>query len=306
MTVLFINHSQKQCGIYQYGKRLSDILKTDDRYDFHYIECNNANEFLSKINHLSYDFIIYNWYGSTMGWLNNNIIKSFKQNVKQLWIYHEGTYPNHLSIDGVIMTDLSENIELKQFSIPRPIYEINLPKIQNDKLTFGSFGFGFHNKGFEKICNVVNQNFKDSIIHLHITNAFFGDKDGHLSKTIIDKCHSLMVNTTNELLITSDFYTNDALLNFLNSNTVNIFLYDNMVGRGLSSVIDYAISVNTPLIVNNSYMFRHLLSDKPNISIDNNGIENIINEGLVNLHFFREKWSHSNLKNKFIEILRKI
>lgn len=57
--------------------------------------------------------------------------------------------------------------------------------------------------------------------------------------------------------------SNDEILDFLNKNTVNIFLYDNMPGRGLSSTIDYAVSVDTPLIVNNSNMFRHLLSDRP-------------------------------------------
>jgi hypothetical protein len=28
MNVVFINHSEKQCGVYQYGKRMADILKT--------------------------------------------------------------------------------------------------------------------------------------------------------------------------------------------------------------------------------------------------------------------------------------
>ena len=38
-------------------------------------------------------------------------------------------------------------------------------------------------------------------------------------------------------------------LYFLKSNSMNIFLYDTMVGRGTSSVIDYALSVNTPCLV---------------------------------------------------------
>jgi hypothetical protein len=115
-----------------------------------------------------------------------------------------------------------------------------------------------------------------------------------------------MNGKTNELIITTDFLDNQDILNFLNENDVNIFLYDNMPGRGLSSVIDYAVSVNTPLIVNNSNMFRHLLSDRPSISIDNDDIKSIIGRGKKDLVYFRDKWSNLNLKNKFLEILNEI
>lgn len=306
MNVVFINHSQKKCGVYQYGKRMSDILKTDERFSFYYFECDGREEFLTKTKDIDINFIIYNWHGLTMSWLGDDIINLFKHKTKQLVIYHESTYPGHLSIDGIIMTDLSENKSLKKFSIPRPIYEINLPKIKNEKIKFGSFGFGFDNKGFEKICILINQNFTNVIIHLHITSSFFCDKDGISSNNVINRCKMLMKGSTNELIITSEFYENEDILKFLNDNSVNIFLYDNMPGRGLSSVIDYAVSVNTPLIVNSSTMFRHLLSHKPNMSIDNSNIQEIINDDNNNVLFFRNEWSHSKLKDKFFKILNEI
>jgi len=306
MNVAFINHTQKQCGVYQYGKRVSDILKTDDRYSLEYIECDSYGEFSSQINDKHFSHIIYNWHPSTMSWLNIEITNSFKDNSKQLIVYHETSLPTHLSVDGLIMTDLSENKELKRFSLPRPIYEIDLPNVKNEKIKIGSFGFGFNNKGFERICDVINKNFDNAIIHLHITNAFFGDKNKTISNGVIDRCKSLMNGKTNELIITTDFLDNQDILNFLNENDVNIFLYDNMPGRGLSSVIDYAVSVNTPLIVNNSNMFRHLLSDRPSISIDNDDIKSIIGRGKKDLVYFRDKWSNLNLKNKFLEILNEI
>ena len=306
MNVVFINHSEKQCGVYQYGKRMADILKTDDRYSFHYFECDNSNEFLTKTNGLDINYIIYNWHDLTMAWLGNDIINSFKHKAKQLVIFHESMYPNHLSFDGVIMTNLSENKELRQFSLPRPIYEIDLPKTKNEKLKFGSFGFGFDNKGFERICRLINENFTDAIIHLHITNSHFCDIEGRISSGVINRCQSLMEGSSNELIVTSEFYENEDILKFLNENSVNIFLYDDMPGRGLSSVIDYAVSVNTPLVVNNSTMFRHLLSDKPNISVDNNNIQSIINNGNEDVLYFRNIWSHSKLKNKFLNILNEI
>lgn len=306
MNVAFINHTQQQCGVYQYGKRMSDILKKDSRFSFYYIECDTYQEFSSKIDGLEIDYLVYNWHCLTMGWLSNEITTSFKDKTKQLLIFHESTHPDHLFLDGLIMTDLSEDESLNQFSIPRPIYEIDIPKTKNDKIKFGSFGFGFDNKGFERICGLINENYNDVIIHLHITNAFFGDTDKSISNSVIHRCEVLMEGSSNELIVTTEFYDNDDILKFLNDNSVNIFLYDDMYGRGLSSVIDYAVSVNTPLIVNNSSMFRHLISDKPNISINNSDLQTIINNGIEGVLHFRNKWSHSNLNDKFVEILNKI
>lgn len=306
MNIVFVNHTEKQCGVYQYGKRMSEILKNDIRYSLHYVECDDYGHFMSKINGLKIDYIIYNWHCLTMKWLNDDIIKSFKKTTKQLLIYHESVYPSYLSVDGLIMTDLSENKKLRQFSIPRPIYEINLPKTNNTKLKFGSFGFGFDNKGFERICRVINENFTEVVIHLHITSSFFCDINKVKSNGVIERCKKLMEGSSNELIITSEFYENEDILDFLNNNSINIFLYDDMPGRGLSSVIDYAVSVNTPLVVNNSSMFRHLLEHKPNISIDNNDIQSIINYDMDNVHFFKNKWSNTNLKNKFFQILNEI
>lgn len=304
MKILFINHTQEKCGVYQYGKRLSDILVLDSRYDLFYSEIDSLQEFIYVYDNLNPDIIVYNWHPSTLCWLNNQTTLNLK-NKKQLFIYHESTIPNHLHYDGLIMTDLTENINEKKFSIPRPLFEKKINSINNQIPKIGSFGFGFQNKGFERICLEVQNNFDLASIHLHITNAFFGDKDSLIANRVIKNCKNLINKEGIKLEITTNFMTNDEILNFLNGNTVNMFLYDNLGGRGLSSTIDYAISVDTPLIVNNSHMFRHLTIDKPNISIDNDNILNILNEGLNPVEHFRKKWSNDNLRNKFIKIIEK-
>lgn len=43
--VLFINHKQKQCGVYQYGLRTANILKKSLNYDIFYCEFENKEEF---------------------------------------------------------------------------------------------------------------------------------------------------------------------------------------------------------------------------------------------------------------------
>ena len=305
MKILFVNHSQKQCGVYQYGKRVADILKKDDRFDLQYEEIDNPDIFLRLTNDSKNDYIVYNWHPSTMSWLNNSLVLNQKKS-KQILIFHESHFPSNLEIDGFFMTDLTEDEKIKHFSIPRPLFETVMEKPITKKLKFGSFGFGFTNKGFEKICKIINQNYNDCIIHLHIPNAFYGDSNSKISNSVINNCKSIITNPTVELVITTNFLTNEEILDFLNSNSVNLFLYDNMPGRGLSSTIDYALSVDTPLVINNSYMFRHIISEKPNLSIDNQTIDQIIEDGIESSKFFRKKWSNENLRNKFFNILQKI
>jgi hypothetical protein len=303
MKLLFVNHVQQICGVYQYGKRVFEILETDQSYDFYYVEVDNIDSFLSKVDFFSPDVIIYNWHELTMPWLTNEITHQLR-NKKQVFFYHEFWTPNNLLYDALIMCDLTENIELKMFSIGRPIYQKKLEKPKNEVFKIGSFGFGFQNKGFEKVCEIVNSNFDKAIIHLHITSSAFCDIDGHESKRVIENCKKINLKENIDLVITKDFLTNDEILEFLNGNDLNIFFYDYMMGRGLSSVIDYAISVDSFLVINNSYMFRHLLLEKPEISIENNTIEKILEQGIEPIMYFRNKWSHENMRTKFKEILK--
>ena len=68
-------------------------------------------------------------------------------------------------------------------------------------------------------------------------------------------------------MIFNDFFPNEDILKFLKSNDMNIFLYDYNKSIpddeiGISSVIDYALSVRKPLGISNSLMFKHIYSDK--------------------------------------------
>jgi hypothetical protein len=304
MKILFVNHTEKQCGVYQYGKRVCDVLKKDERYTTMYLETNNQDIFFKNIESYNPNIIVYNWHPTTLNWLTKEITHNLKYK-KQLIIFHESTFPN-LHYDGLLMSDMSENKNEKKFSLPRPIFETNLIKPKNEIATIGSFGFGFNNKGFERVCSIVQDSFEKAIIHLHITSAFFGDRNSLISNEVIRNCRKIVKNPNIELKITTDFVSNSDILTFLSKNDVNMFLYDKLNGRGLSSVIDYAISVDTPLVINNSHMFRHLLSDKPEISIDNNKISTILDLGLEPVKYFRNKWSSQTLRNKFYEILSEL
>lgn len=294
MEILFINSCEKQCGIYQYGKRLYDILKKSNN-KYIYQEMSNIEEYLSLINN-EYDCILYNYHPDTLFWLNDNNKSKTHKNIA---FYHEGglflTFDYVISVNPVDINSISrclvENIT-KQEIIDEEIKEFINYKRDGD-IIIGSFGFGFHNKGFTKIIDIVNEQYDSAIIKLVMPNSFFGDNDGKISLHVEELCHQHNKKEKIKLLITHKFLTDTELLDFLSSNDINLFLYDKMEGRGPSSTIDYALSVKKPIGISNSSMFNHIYDDK--ICVYKNSINDIINNSTTYLSQFNEKWSNENL-----------
>jgi hypothetical protein len=313
MNILFLNHKVENCGVYQYGLRVINILKKSIKNNYNYYEIDNLNEYKTIIYNFKPQAIIYNFHSATMGWLNSNNIQ---KNILNIGIPHE----SETNFFDYIFSIDPDEIEINNvFSIPRPIYEniqdiFNNYKIKNDSIEnfinynegpeipiFGSFGFGFQNKGFDKIIDIINQNYEKAIIKLVITSAHFDpDKDINY-KIINDLCNSKNYNPNIKLLIYNKFLTNEEVLLFLYSNSANIFLYDIMNGRGISSVIDYAISVNKPILISDSYMFRHIYSD--DICLYKTNIKDAIENSNRILPGLLIKYSNINLINKIDNII---
>jgi hypothetical protein len=223
--------------------------------------------------------------------------------------------------DIILSIDPDENEINNIFNLPRPIFEniqeitsnyiINNSKIKefidynegNNVPIFGSFGFAFFNKGFDKIVKIINDNYEKAIIKLVITVPHFDSEYSKINnpKILSESCNSLNLNPNIKLLITNEFFTNEEMLLFLSSNTANIFLYDHMYGRGISSVIDYAISANKPFVISDSYMFRHIYSD--NICVYKTSIHEAIDYSQNILPLIMNKFSNENLINKIDSII---
>jgi len=298
MRILFLNHKKSRCGIYSYGNRLWNIWKKSSENLFTYQEISSLDEYNNII--LDYDIIIYNYHCMTMPWLTSYNINT---NIKSIGIWHEG--PINIPFNRVI--DLSSGI-------PRPIFEnipdsientnqeiINFLNYSNDGVPIiGSFGFGFDSKGFDKIITNVCQTFDRAIIKLVITISEFGDIDGSIVKQINQTCYNLLTNPNIELKIINDYLSDNDILYFLNKNSINVFLYKEENNRGISSVIDFALSVNKPICISNSYMFRHIYSN--NISINNKTIKECIEHNLDYINNFKQ----SNSYNCSIEFINRI
>jgi hypothetical protein len=313
-NILFFNHKVKNCGVYQYGVRLYDILKKSSDVCYIYREIDCFEEYQAVLSETENTYaIIYNYHCSTMSWLTSLTIQ---KNVKNIGIPHES--PNDL-FDILCNIDPNEPDNNKTtFSIPRPIYENVEEIIKNSPVSsdcvaqfiyedtdsnipiFGSFGFGFLNKGFYKIVDLINNEFDNAVIKFVIPIAHF-DPDNETVHRMREFCINANRKPGIKLMIMHEFLTTEEILLFLSKNTMNIFLYDHMEGRGISSAIDYAISAKRPIGISDSCMFRNVYSDS--VCLYKSSIQDCMNNSERHFSTFLEKYNHNNVINRFIYLL---
>ena len=301
--ILFLNHKEARCGVYQYGYRVANIIKHSTEYDFIYHEVDSLPEYYGLVNAIQPSGIIYNHHQLTMSWLTNNEINN-QPGIKHYKLHHESYSPN---FNYIITQDPTVQSANNLFSTPRPLFNFTTDdKDLGNIPIIGSFGFGFQNKGFARLCEVVNTQFDNAIINLQITFAFFGDKNGEMAQMVSNQCRSKITKPGIKLNISHDFLTNDEILMFLSLNTINVFLYDEMpADRGISSVIDYALSVKRPIAITKTHMFRHIYNTEPSICVENNSLQNIIDNGCEILNQYRDLWSTNNLIKTYDDIINK-
>jgi len=298
-NILIISHKEKECGVHQYGENVAKALQKSTKYSFIYLECSSLDEFFIKIiNNRDVSAIVYNHHPATLPWLNEKIIKAI--DIPHIGIVHEVTQSLADSItnnffDYYIAPDptlkVNNPIIFKTGRIITPyVNKYDLPKIP----IIGSFGFGLQGKGFEKIITTVQQEYDEALIKLHIPFATFGDSDGSKAISIAQLCKKLIVKPGIQLSLSHNFMTEEKLLDFLAQNTLNAFFYEKYEGRGISSVIDYALAVKRPIAITQSNMFRHIISSSPSICIDDSSLKQIIDNGVAPLIPFYDEWSEAN------------
>ena len=74
-----------------------------------------------------------------------------------------------------------------------------------------------------------------------------------------------------------------------------------MIGRGNSSAIDYAISVNPNLGISDSYMFRNIYSD--DICLYKNSINQCLSYSQKHCKNYIDQYSNKNMIDKFYNII---
>jgi hypothetical protein len=304
-NVIFLNHKEKACGVYQYGYRSGNILKKSEKYNFVYIEVSSKEEFVNAINTYNPIGIIYNYTSLTMPWFSEDILVRYSQ-IIHYGLYHEGPIPGHNLFNYILFVDSTHNDTEKSFSIPRPLFETNFSYSKPEIPVFTSFGFGFEHKGFERIVQLINSQFDKALIRFQISTSFYGDRDGARAMGVINRCKQEIKKPNIHLSITNNFMTDENILELLASSTLNIFLYEmDYFDCGISSVLDYALSVDVPIAIRKSTMFRHMKDAASSICIENKPLQEIINAGIEPLQVFKDRWSHKSFIQKYESFIHK-
>jgi len=306
IKVLYVNHRQQQCGVYEFGRSIGNVLTNSKKYDFKYCECDSLDELKKQFNAFGPKVIIYNYHPSTMKWISPksryDAPSTFKLNAIHIGTIHEvyqrvadeatdEIFDFHIASDPTLM--LKNPIV---FKTGRLLPQKPTQVIGNEKIPIiGSFGFATGGKGFDKIINLVQKEFDEAIIRLNIPYAKFGDETGEHAKRIAQQCRNLIYKKSVQLFIDHTYLEDKDLLTFLSSNSLNVFLYDDMPDRGISSATDWAIACGKPLAISKSRLFRHLFSCMPSICIEENNLHQIISNGIISLHQIWNDWSKETM-----------
>lgn len=297
--ILFVSNPDTQCGVYQFGRNVAGALAFARAFRYEYVECAGAADLDRAVAQHSPRAIIYNHHPSTMPWLD--VVESRKRTIPQFGVFHEVTqrgadgadralFDFHIAPDPTLL--LRNSIVFKTGRlVPRYATTRPVPTIP----TIGSFGFATRGKGFERLVREVQRDFDEAEIRLHIPSAHFGDQQGEAARAIVNECRASIHKPGIRLVVTHDFLTNEQVLDFLAGNSINVFLYEDAHGRGISSVIDYALAVDRPFAVSTSTMFRHVHDARPSIVVGKSSIREILARGSSAAARYRNEWTPENL-----------
>ena len=304
--VLFVLHNEERCGVFQYGLMISRIAEKSTVHEFHTARCASPANFWDNYNRIKPDVVIYNYHPSVLGWMQG-ITAQLSGQVKQIGIIHEWVLPMLPGMHAQITTDpLVEETDVlfsPSWFVLNYDNEAPLPEIP----TFGSFGFAFPGKGFERVVETVQEQYDIAHIRLHFASAFYGDNAGNMARETTDRCRALVRKPNITMEIGHDFMDTYTLLDWLAKNTINCFLYDGFPTRGVSTVPVFALSARRPVALTKSHMFRNMWEgSNPSIFVEDLSLQEIIDNGITASAHFYDVWAEEKFRKKYEEIINKV
>lgn len=265
MKILLLNHEKSQCGVYEIGKRIHDILDKNI-LDVKYFELPTSNKktYIDLIELNQPDIILYNYYLSTLPYINKNLLNLFPK-IKHIGIIHDPLSPadidfyNYTFDAWIIHDDTNTSIGKNKYTTIRPIRRY----IKNDNTSNGIINIGSHGfsvspwKMFDHMIDIIHQEFDEVNINMNITQATFGGRDD--SDIFKSWCDKITKNNVNLNITNTYFDTETKVIDFLSKNDLNMYFYNPPNPHiGVAGSADLAISSQSSLVVNSAYMYRHI------------------------------------------------
>lgn len=314
-AVLFVNHKNSRCGVYEYGRNVYRCIKESKAFDFIYVEAGSFGELLKSIKKYKPKVIIYNYMLSTMSWsylktpVKNVYLNRFYDiPVIQIGMIHsvEQFVADEATGRKRFVTRQDYNKLFDYYIAPDPtlllknplVYKTGRPLMRYENKfplptvpTFATAGFAKKSLNYIAFIQKVQNEYDEAVIKINIPKGDFTEECFQQIK------RQLMENVTKEgirLEVTRNFFSTKELLDFLAQSTANFYVYANGArrkreARGISSALDNALSVRRPVIVSNDSMYKHILTEL-DVDIDRHSIHEIIDGGFVKFETLYRAW----------------
>lgn len=296
--IIFFNRRNNQCGVHQYGVDTFDSIVKSSKYNFTYKAIDNYNDIESEFG--KFDAYIYNYHPGTMDFLDVHQTRSDLVNVAIMHELYEEDYDNVSMdfFDFYIMGDPTlQTVRADLFGVPRNIVPAQLEAPHNLVPTIGTYGYANKHKRYDLIIKEVEREFNEAIIRINCPKGDFVFRD--LSE-LESSLASSITKPGIKLHFTSNYMTKDETIKFLAQNDINLFFIETT--RGVASSLDYALAAQRPIAITNSAMFRHLLAYNLPVTIEDNSLRLIIENGIKIFDRIYQDWSEESFIKRYNEI----
>jgi|694.fasta_scaffold105239_3 hypothetical protein len=334
IKVMYVNPSNKECGIYQYGMRvyksLEQWLHKWSDWELVYVEnYTDVQKHINDINEHKPDVILYSYHPTATPFADGYMGNADKD-ILHIGITHEqeqciidnpasphnwyggSLFPYWIGHDPTIVIN-RDNC----FNATRPILRSQWREKSGDdkRITFGNSGFGFRRKLHADITKSIIAEFDEAVIRFNMPPSHFGDKQLHEASQIAEECRRIVSNSGKrgiELRVTHNLLeTEEEIVDWLYDNDVNIYFFEQQHVpshmRGVSSSPDNALSTRRPLIVNRCSMMRHLNPIFGAYGVDGNIKELLERQQRYNTpQLVYNEWSAERTAGEYYNIIRNI
>lgn len=307
--ILFVNYKEERCGVYQYGINIFEAISKSQRYVFQWAEVLSLEEMDAVIAQSNCRAIIFNYHPHTLTFINPDMPRRYKQiNIGLMHEMHQveadrvpGSFFQHYIMGDPTLVENNPGV----FKTGRLVLPYTNTKPLPDTVTIGTLGFSVGSKGYQKLVDLVQEEFDEAIIRMHIPANGIIDGDGALARQFLAECEQRIRKPGIKLQPSHEFLDRQGMLDFLAENTLNAFLYDDVPFMAIASSPDHAIAVRRPMVITKSILFRHLHSLYPPITIEDSSLREIIKNGIAPFSHLYKLWTGDNIRREYENVLDK-